>query len=67
MSGWPKLLKAPTVTITPDGKVRIAGYRVTNCSCREAAQLGMVWAVGKLQKAIIENMTADSPDLSGLD
>lgn len=66
MSKWPKMLAAGTVTIGPDGTVDITGFDFVNCGCREAAQLGMAWAVEKLGVALVEDMTADYPKLSGL-
>lgn len=61
------MLKAPTVHIEPGGMVIIEGGKFKNCTCREAAQLGMAWAVKKLGAALVEDMTADAPKLSALD
>lgn len=62
---WPKIVKPGTVTIHPDGMVVIHhDFEVENCSCREAAQLGMSWAIEKLGAAMVEDMTADAPVLS---
>ena len=67
MSKWPKIIKIGTVTIEPDGMVIVGNdFKFDNCSCREAAQLGMAWAVEKLGAALVEDMTADSPNLSAL-
>ena len=60
----PKMTKTPTVTISPDGKVVISEGAFAHASCREAAQLGIAWAIEKLGAALVEDMTADEPNLS---
>lgn len=64
---WPQMRRAGTVTIRPDGKVYVEGFDFEHASCREACQLGMAWAVEKLGAALVEDMTADSPNLSAID
>jgi hypothetical protein len=63
---WPTLISPGTVTITPDGRVSSVGYEVEHCSCRDASVLNMTWAIGKLQAAIMEDLTQDMPVLSGV-
>lgn len=62
---WPKIVTPGTVTIFPDGMVVVnEDFEVENCSCREAVQLGIAWAMERLGAALVENMTADEPKLS---
>lgn len=64
---WPKITKVGTVTIDEHGFVAMCGFEFENCStCRQAGQLGMAWAMEKLGVALVEAITADAPNLSGL-
>jgi len=63
---WPKMLKVGTVTVHDDGVVHVEGFEFENATCRQACQLGMAWAVEKLGAALVEDMTADEPNLSGI-
>jgi hypothetical protein len=67
MSGWPKLNRPGKVTIEPSGKVYVENFDVTNASCRQACMLAMAWAQQQLAAAIVEDMTADYPNLSAID
>lgn len=67
MNGWPKIETVGTVTIDSNGRVTVSNFSFKNCSCREAAQLGIAWAMEKLSAALIEDMTEDAPHLSALD
>lgn len=58
------MVKAPTVTIHPDGQVVVEGDCFRNCSCGEAWQLGASWALKKLGAAMVEHMTVEAPKLS---
>jgi hypothetical protein len=64
---WPKLIMTGTVTVTADGHVNVADFEFDHCTCRQAAQLGMAWAMQQISAALIEDMTADEPNLSSLD
>ena len=65
MNGWPRITKVGTVEIEPSGRVIIRGdFEFEQASCREACQLAIAWAVEKLGAALVEDMTADSPNLS---
>ena len=67
MSDWPKLNRPGRVTIEANGQVRVEGFDVENCSCRQACMLGMAWAQQQLAAALVEDMTADYPKLSSVD
>lgn len=65
MNKRPRIVNPGVVTIYPDGMVVVeSSFEVENCSCREAAQLGMAWAMEKLGAAMLEDFTADEPKLS---
>ncbi|MGH9640921.1 MAG: hypothetical protein ACRD3Q_00705 [Terriglobales bacterium] len=65
LMAWPRIVKAGTVTVEPNGVVIIHDdFKFKDAGCREATQLGMAWAVKKLGAALVEDMSADSPRLS---
>lgn len=55
------------VTVTPEGKIYVEGFEFENATCREGCQLGMAWAIEKIGAALVEDMTADAPNLSAID
>lgn len=64
---WPQMIEKPTVTIYPDGQVVISEGEFKHATCRQAAQLGMAWAIEKLGAALVEDMSADEPQLCARD
>lgn len=53
-----RLSKNGTVTVSSEGKfcVVVEGFQGDNCSCRDVAALGMVWAIGELQRELMATM-----------
>lgn len=52
-----KLVQYGTVTITPAG-ITVEGFQGDGTSCRDVAALGMVWAIGELQRELQATMQA---------
>jgi hypothetical protein len=64
MNQRPYLTGGLTVTVEPSGKVIVTGGKFANAGCREAVQLGIVWAMAALSEALRENISDDRPVLS---
>lgn len=63
----PKLKKPGMVIIHPDGQVEIKDFEIENGQgCRSHAQVGMAWAAERLSAALLENLTSEEPNLSGI-
>lgn len=64
-----ELSKTGTLLIH-EGKIFFDGFEAKNCMCREVAIHAMLWAIGELQKEIVETLKegnqgsscADLPD-----
>ena len=48
-----KIKKAGTVTVT-ENEIRVSGFDVDNAMCRETAIHALIWAIGELQKEVVE-------------
>lgn len=49
------LVKTGTITITP-GEITIYGFEGEGTSCRDVAALAIVWAIGELQRELLETL-----------
>lgn len=50
-----KLTKTGTVTVR-GGRVVVKGFEGDGCGCREVAALGMLWAIGELQRQLMATL-----------
>ena len=47
-----------TITIEPDGNIRIDGFDGDGCTCRDVAVLAMTYGIGVLQRELMAVITA---------
>ena len=61
-----KIEKVGTVTIS-ENKIYISDFEVKGATCREVAIHAMLWAIGELQKDVVESISAPGAGISCID
>lgn len=61
-----ELKKTGTVLIH-EGKIYTEGFEVDNCMCREVGIHAMLWAIGELQREIVETLKEGNQGTSRAD